>query len=192
MQHTQLQLLRHFVSSLKLISTSGTAARRHQPATHKQRDTLVWSPLKFPPDWEIVDWSSISVHIHKCSCNSYMSSPRCRGQAEKSARPAQAIFKYTPFSYMKVNILVGLLFLIDSFPYVMFSHCIFPPLMLFQHIPTVLALHNHSTLNYNTLYYHSLPSCTIHVITDDKSSHSQPKRILYGCFYKWVQLLYQN
>lgn len=80
----------------------------------------------------------------------------------------------------------------DSFPYVKFSHCIFPLLMLFQHIPTVLALHNHSMLNYNTLYYHSLPSCTIHVITDDKSSHSHPKRIFYGCFYKWVQLLYQN
>lgn len=53
---------------------------------------------------------------------------------------------------MKGNLLGGLLFSMGSFLYVMFSHHIFPPLMLFQHIPKAPALQNHSVLNYNMLY----------------------------------------
>lgn len=83
---------------------------------------------------------------------------------------------------MKVTLLVGLLFFMDSFLYVMFSHCIFPPFMLFQHRPRVPALHNHSVVDYNLLHYCTLLSCTIQAITDDKSFQLGPKGIYVQLF----------
>lgn len=152
------------------------------PDSPTQTDTLACSPFPVPSQSWAVGWSTISVQIHKCNCNS------CIRPAQHEGQDLHVQLLIHSFLLHRMTIVaLGFGF---ALPMASNQHAVsfslqFPPLILSQHTPTVLASHSHTESR--TLRRWDC-SHKIYAITDDKYLISGPREFCTH-FCEQVQLL---